>query len=96
MKVRTQASKHFLVWPKQDQMDTETVVKKGQKGKKKVTTMALSLNKLVLQPFVGYTALHRQMGHVDFLYNMFSMLNSYWEVPWLSFTGRAGSKHCDL
>ena len=71
-------------------------VKKVQKGKKKVTTLALSLNTLVLQPFLGYTALHRQMGHVDFIYNMFSMLNAYWQVPWLCFTRRAGSKHCDL
>ena len=89
-------SKHFLVWPKQEQVDTEMSVKKVQKGKKKVTTLALSLNTLVLQPFLGYTALHRQMGHVDFIYNMFSMLNAYWQVPWLCFTRRAGSKHCDL
>ncbi len=85
--VRTQASKHFLLWPKMEQPE-----KNGKTNKRKVTAMDLNLNRLVLWPFDGYTSLHKQIGHMDFLYNMRTMPNDYWKVVWLPLRGADSSQ----
>jgi len=75
--VKTQSSKHFLAWPKKSEG--------GKKGSRKVSAAACSLNKEFLAPFVGRTLVYKEMGHVDFLYNMLTMLSNHWKVPWLPF-----------
>ncbi len=73
----TQTQGSFLLWPKNLQENSKKL-----ETDKKVNVLSLKLNKQMLSFFVGFSTIHKQIGHKDFLVNLLTVLNDFWNVFW--------------
>lgn len=77
LKALTQTQGSFLLWPRKFD-------ESGQKLDldKNVCALSLKLNKKMLSFFVGFSTAWKQLGHKDFLVNLLTVLNDFWNVSW--------------